>query len=143
MTQPMDRYPHIARRYVASLIDAWLVMTFGFVLAGLLRSDATASFRALVFVLVLLLYEPVLTSRRCTLGQRLMGVRVRDNRNWSRIGIPRAYLRIVIKLVLGWISFVTVFMTAHRRGVHDLAANSVVLSAKLSPSADWNSQSAF
>lgn len=126
---PMEIYPHIARRYVATVIDGAVVLGVGFALGGLLQAEAMAGLRVMLFLVVLFLYEPVLTSRYCTLGQRIMGVRVRDWRTGQSISVVRAYLRIVVKILLGFYSFVSVFFTQGRRAVHDMITGSVVIAA--------------
>lgn len=127
----MARYiPSLVRRYGATLIDGFFIM-FLMIVAGVgfqAVSDASAAPRVVVFVLILFVYEPLLTSRLCTIGQRLTGLRVRryDNRD-ERIGILAAYVRFVVKILLGAISFLTLSFTKEKRAIHDLAAGSIML----------------
>jgi uncharacterized RDD family membrane protein YckC len=79
-------------------------------------------------VLILFVYEPVLTSRLCTIGQRLTGLRVRRYGNpGERIGVLAAYVRFAVKILLGAISFLTLGFTKEKRAIHDLAAGSIML----------------
>ena len=127
----MDRrVPSLVRRYGAILIDGFFIL-FLMVLAGVAFqavSDASATPRVVVFVLILFVYEPLLTSRLCTIGQRLTGVRVRRHDNsGEKIGILAAYVRFAVKILLGAISFLTLAFTKEKRAIHDLAAGSIML----------------
>ncbi len=127
----MDRQiPSLVRRYGATLIDAFFIM-FLMILAGIAFqavSEASATPRVVVFVLILFVYEPVLTSRLCTIGQRLTGLRVRRYGNpGERIGVLAAYVRFAVKILLGAISFLTLGFTKEKRASHDLAAGSIML----------------
>jgi uncharacterized RDD family membrane protein YckC len=72
-------------------------------------------------------YEPFCTSFSCTLGQKLTGIRVRMLSSYERISLPRAYLRIVVKLFLGLISFFSLPFSKNRRAIHDFAVGSIVI----------------
>ena len=122
--------PSLVRRYGASLIDAFFIM-FLMILAGVAlqaESEASVTARVVAFVLILFAYEPVLTSRLCTIGQRLTGLRVRRYGNREeRIGFLAAYVRFAVKILLGAISFLTLAFTKEKRAIHDLAAGSIML----------------
>jgi uncharacterized RDD family membrane protein YckC len=127
----MDRrFPTLVRRYGATLIDAFFIM-FLMILAGVAlqaESGLSVPARVTAFVLILFVYEPVLTSRLCTLGQRLTGVRVRSYADpEERIGILAAYVRFAVKLLLGAVSFLTLAFTKEKRAIHDFAAGSIML----------------
>ena len=123
-------FPSLVRRYGATLIDAFFIM-FLMILASVtlqVESEVAVKARVVAFVLIVFAYEPVLTSRLCTLGQRLTGLRVRRHGNPEvRIGIPAAYVRFAVKLLLGWISFLTLAFTKEKRAIHDFAAGSIML----------------
>jgi hypothetical protein len=75
-----------------------------------------------------LLYEPVLTTFSATIGQRVMGIRVRNAKNPDKhINILQAYLRLIVKYLLGWLSFITIGFDERHRAIHDLAGESVVV----------------
>jgi uncharacterized RDD family membrane protein YckC len=122
--------PSLVRRYGATLIDAFFIM-FLMIVAGVgfqAVSEASAAPRAVVLGLILFAYEPLLTSRFCTIGQHLTGLRVRRYGNPSeRIGIFAAYVRFSVKILLGAISFLTLGFTKEKRAIHDLAAGSIML----------------
>jgi len=123
-------YPTLQKRYLSSLIDGVLLLFA--VVAGTIAyqggSQTIHVIRVVVLVCVLFSYEPVMTSQLCTLGQRVMGVRVRRFTDRTRrISIARAYLRTLLKVLLGFYSFFAMGFNKHRRAVHDFAAGSVVI----------------
>jgi uncharacterized RDD family membrane protein YckC len=123
--------PSIARRYIATFIDGIFII-FIIILAGYLfegNDGIVQTTRISLVVLAFLVYEPLLTSRFHTIGQGYMGVRVRKRKDLTRISIMSAYIRILMKIILGIISFVTIPFTNERRGIHDFAAGSVVVDA--------------
>ena len=86
--------------------------------------------RTAVILLVYFLYEPVLTATATTLGQKLFGVRVRDEKTLQRISFLRAFPRALIKFFLGWISLLVVPSSKNRQAIHDMAVGSVVIYVK-------------
>jgi len=73
-------------------------------------------------------YEPILTTFACTLGNYIIGIRVRRSIDTTkRMNILQAYVRYVTKMLLGWLSFVTINMNKNRRAIHDLIASTVMI----------------
>jgi uncharacterized RDD family membrane protein YckC len=129
------RYPSIPRRYLATTID-WVFLMCGFIVLSLVLPSilpegdkSTVWMRVSVLVGFLFLYEPLLTSLLCTIGQFLVGIRVRRSGTYERISVPHAYLRLIVKYFAGTVSLLTMPFTRGRKGIHDLAAGSVVVSA--------------
>jgi uncharacterized RDD family membrane protein YckC len=56
-----------------------------------------------------------------------MKIRVRDYQTLERISIPAACARIFVKIILGFISFLTIPIDSAKRGIHDIAVGSVVI----------------
>ena len=126
------QYPSILRRYFATLIDGMLV-TIVFIMVSYILQDESNfsnSLRVAVIVFVFFVYEPICTSRFCTVGQKLTGIRVRKRFLHERISIPAAYLRIVVKVLLGIISFFSIPFSKNKRAIHDFAVGSVVIFKK-------------
>src|SRR5262245_60723274 len=95
-----DSYPPLTKRYLSSLIDVGVMLVLMLLSAMAFRSNSetAVALRALIVVFLYFNYEPLLESRNCTLGQRLMGIRVRDyNDRTKAISLPKAYLRILTK----------------------------------------------
>jgi uncharacterized RDD family membrane protein YckC len=126
-----SRYPSILRRYPATFIDGIFVLFLYIVLADILQGsrDLGLITRLLVGCSLLFFYEPILTSRFCTIGQKIMGIRVRKADSGGKISVLNACRRIVVKLLLGVVSFFSIPVTRKGRGLHDFAAGSVVICA--------------
>jgi uncharacterized RDD family membrane protein YckC len=124
------QYPSLVRRYIAALIDgATIFVVFILYMRSPLRF-AQSQAPNYWPLLILPLYEPLLTRYLCTPGQLLMRIRVRTEPDIERVPILRTFLRLTVKYLLGIISFV--FMPAHRqkRALHDLAAGTIVVDAR-------------
>lgn len=123
-------YPNLVRRYLATVVDA-IVIVLIVVLIGQLPflSRDTHGFGEILFLLVLLNYEPVLTRFLCTAGQAVMRFRIREINSGNPPPIWRLYLRVIVKASLGLVSFLTLPARADRRAIHDLAANTLVVEA--------------
>lgn len=123
------RYPLLLKRYQSLFIDFLLlfaVMIITMVLVG--NSEIRQTVMVSMGALFLLVYEPLLTVYSATVGQRIMGIRVRDvNNPAERIGLVRAYIRLVVKWYLGWLSFLTINFNPQHRAIHDMASASVVI----------------
>jgi uncharacterized RDD family membrane protein YckC len=124
-----EEYPSILKRYLSTVIDSMFVLSM-MVLAGyLFQNDNQMAINARVGMILFLffVYEPVCTSKYCTLGQKVTGIRVRSMLLRENISITKAYLRIIIKILLGFLSFFTIPFTKNKRAIHDLVANSIVI----------------
>jgi uncharacterized RDD family membrane protein YckC len=124
------RYPNLLRRYVASLIDGGLV--FGVFLLYMREPLRSAQSQDAIYwpLLLLILYEPLLTRYACTLGQLAMGIRVRSEPGGQRVPVWRLFVRLFAKFLLGILSFI--FMPGHakKRAIHDIAAGTIVVDAR-------------
>lgn len=132
---PLDWVPTLLRRYVTTAIDGLLVVTVWVLPTAAWPSEDTAAryLRALLATAALFAYEPVCTGRFVTLGQWVTRVRVLRFDNGRRIGVARAYGRIIVKVCLGVISFFVLPFTVGRRAIHDLATGSIVIMAEAEP----------
>lgn len=123
------QYPLLLRRYQALFIDGLIFLIA--VTAALVIVDETQASNILPFVVAFLfplVYEPILTCYSSTIGQRLLGIRVRDMNNpEKRINLLQAYIRSVAKGLLGWLSFITINFNPEHRAIHDFASSSVVI----------------
>ncbi len=124
-----NKYPTLTRRYIATAIDVAFVLGI-IVLVSYLFENADATgvkIRVGIILFLLFVYEPLCTSRLCTLGQKIMGVRVRRFPSLERISILMAYGRIIVKGLLGVFSFFTLPFSKNRRAIHDMVARSIVI----------------
>jgi uncharacterized RDD family membrane protein YckC len=123
------KYPNVLRRYLATLLDLFALWCIVYAIA---QTPALTDRGALAYWLLgasLLLYEPLLTSYACTLGQAVMRIRVRTIDGLGRIRLDQAFGRMLMKYLLGIISFLTVPARADRRAIHDLSSGTIVIEA--------------
>jgi uncharacterized RDD family membrane protein YckC len=127
------KYPNVLRRYLATLLDlfAWWCLVYAMSNVPVITQHGTLAYA--LFGLSFLLYEPLLTTYACTLGQAIMGIRVRTLNGLQRIGLDQAYGRLMVKYLLGIISLLTIPARADRRAIHDLASDTIVISASSAP----------
>ncbi|OGW26198.1 MAG: hypothetical protein A2X59_03110 [Nitrospirae bacterium GWC2_42_7] len=128
---PLDnvQYPSIPRRYLSTVIDSILVLSLFFIISFIFQEDSfyIKNIRIALVVSIVIIYEPLFTSKLCTLGQKLTSIRVRDAGSRQKISLVSAFVRSFVKLILGIISFFSIPFTRKKRGVHDFAASSVVI----------------
>ena len=125
-------YPELKKRIQSTLIDAFFIIFLMAIFSNLFGffGESPDWLHAAVFIGIWVLYEPLCTSLGSTLGNYLMGIRVRkydDPEN--RINFLQAIVRYAIKIFLGWISFLTMHRNEERRAIHDLMAGSVMINA--------------
>lgn len=123
-------YPLLKDRIQSTFIDFIFQLVLVFIAAAIIDKFENVPdwVRIAVFVGFFIVYEPLFTTLGCTLGNYMKGIRVRKNSDTTRkINILEAIIRYAIKLVLGWISFLTIGSNAQRRAIHDLAAGSVMI----------------
>ena len=125
-------YPTIVRRYLATVIDGILILSVMIVSSYIFSQDADyiRIFRIGIILSMFLIYEPLCTSKFCTLGQKIMGIRVRRISSLKKISLFQAYVRIVVKILLGIISFFSIIFSVKKRAIHDFASGSIVLEAE-------------
>jgi uncharacterized RDD family membrane protein YckC len=124
-------YPSILRRYLATFIDGVLIIIVLIIASYIfhLENEIGTVLRVVIILTMFFVYEPLFTSRFCTLGQKVMGIRIRKQSSLERISILSAYVRIVVKLLLGIISFFTIPFTRGRKAIHDFTVGSIVINA--------------
>jgi uncharacterized RDD family membrane protein YckC len=125
-------YPSILRRYLATVIDGLLPIIVFMAVTAMFQKEAESGMRLHIGIAgaFFLIYEPFCTSKLCTIGQLLFGMRVRRFSTRQKISLPAAYARFIVKWLLGFISFFIIGASENRRTIHDLAAGSIVIDAK-------------
>lgn len=127
--------PSLVRRYKAVLVDGLLTLLVLVVIMLVVQGSElrTPIMLASAFV-IMLTYEPLLTTYSRTIGQRLMKIEVVANGDPAKkITLLNAYVRWFIKSLLGWISFITIHFNSQRRAIHDLASDSMVIISQKRP----------
>jgi len=125
-------YPSILRRYLSTVIDTFVIFGLLFAFSRSPLYDPDAADPTLWPLWIFVVYEPVLTAFACTLGQLAMHIRVRSFNGHRRPSLYASYVRFVVMAVLGVISILFIPRQKHRRGLHDLAAGTIVLSGAVS-----------
>lgn len=122
-------HPTVVRRYFSTFIDYMLIFAV-MALAGAmpLGDEVIMVIRSVILALGFLVYEPVMSSRYCTVGQWLLRVRVRvDGDASARISIVRSYARYAVKLFLGTVSLFTVPFSRRQKAIHDMVIKSMMI----------------
>jgi len=125
-----DKYPQITDRIQSTSIDTLLIVIFMFVFASILdRYENVPDWvRIAMFAGLFVVYEPVSMAFGSTLGNYIKGIRVRKNSDSAkRINILQALVRYPVKVLLGWISFLTIGADSRRRAIHDLVSGTVMI----------------
>lgn len=123
-------YPTLSDRVQSTFIDTIVIVILVFLFASVpeMYEGAPDWIRIALFFGICGVYEPVCTSLGFTIGNYLKGIRVRSVANTGkRIIIFQALVRYALKILLGWIAFVTIHSNKHRRAIHDLAVSSVMV----------------
>jgi uncharacterized RDD family membrane protein YckC len=125
-------YPELKTRIQSIFIDTIFIILLTFAAGWLFdkfgNEENDAWLRALVFLGLWGVYEPISMVFGGTIGNYLMKIKVRkvDNQN-KKINLLQAYSRFIVKLLLGWISFVTIGFNHKKRAIHDFASGTVVI----------------
>ena len=81
---------------------------------------------------LIILYEPILVVFGGTVGQKIMGLRVIKNSTYMakkslhNINIIESLIRYAMKILLGWISLLTIHGDIYGRAIHDKVGNSIM-----------------
>ena len=126
-------FPPLVKRFQSLIIDQVFIILCMLIFSQLLTNEteeSTGALRGFLFLGLFFLYEPFCMAFGCTLGNRISGIRVRKfDDPEKRINIFNSYLRFIVKLVLGTISFFTVTSNKSKRAIHDMAAGSMMVYA--------------
>ncbi|AFD07555.1 RDD family protein [Solitalea canadensis] len=125
-----DKYPRLIDRFQSTFVDAIFVVIVMICMFSLLEQfeDTPGWIRGTLFIILIIGYEPICVANGCTLGNYVKKIRVRQHAdNTQKISFVKAILRQIIKLSLGWLSFITVFSNNERRAIHDELSGSVMI----------------
>jgi uncharacterized RDD family membrane protein YckC len=125
-----EKYPQLTDRIQSTFIDTILIVALMFVFSNVLDKFENVPdwVRIVIFAGLFVAYEPMCMSFGSTLGNYLKGIRVRKYSDTTkRINIFQASIRYPVKVVLGWVSFLTINSNPKRRAIHDLISGSVMI----------------
>ena len=127
-------YPELKTRVQSTFIDGIFMIGLMFLAGTILekinpsQEEEDGLVRAIIFVSIWAIYEPLATTMGCTLGNYLMKIRVKKHQDTAKkINLLQAFVRFILKFFLGWISFLTIHSNKERRAIHDFAAASVMI----------------
>lgn len=127
----MPNYPGVADRVKAIVVDSIMIIVFIITITYFftLFNNPPDEAKIIAFIFIFVLYDPLFTSIfGGTLGHMAFNLRVRREKDETKkILFPIAIIRFIVKIALGWISFLTVSGTEKRRAIHDYLAGSVVV----------------
>jgi len=124
-------YASLQSRIKAVVIDGIIAIALMYSVTEILNcfDDVPSSIRMYLFILLFILYEPILVSLfGSTAGHYFSDIKVKrvNNPNKNLI-FPLALLRFILKYLLGWLSLLTVTSSQKRQAIHDSLVNSVVI----------------
>ena len=124
-----EKYPFMLERIQSILIDSVLIIA-----CMILISDILSNFKNVpdwlraVLLTLIFLYEPIMTTFGGTIGNNIKRIRVRKNSDETQsINLFQAIIRYFFKLLLGWLSFITIFSSNKKRAVHDIISGTVMI----------------
>ncbi len=123
------KYPNVLRRYLATLLDLFALWCIIYAISRMPSITERGTLAYWILGISLLFYEPLLTRYACTPGQAVMRIRVRTVDGMKRLGLDQAFGRMIVKYLLGIISFLTVPARKDRRAIHDLSSGTIVIEA--------------
>ncbi|WP_299130064.1 RDD family protein [uncultured Winogradskyella sp.] len=126
-----NNYARLQSRIKAAVIDGIILMALMYCTSELLNSieNVNPSVRMYLFILYVVLYEPLLVSVfGSTLCHYYSDIKVRQEKNNSKkMSFPLAFVRFIIKSLLGWLSLLTITGSEKHQAIHDSIVKSFVL----------------
>ena len=108
----------LIQRVKAFIIDWALLLVTMFVLGYFLAqfNEDLTILRTFLFLLLLFFYEPLMiTFSGATLGQHTIGfLMIRNNDLKGRVPFISSFVRFIVKIPLGWLSFITISASEKR-----------------------------
>src|SRR3982750_539657 len=107
-----ENFPPLITRFQSVIIDQVFIILCMVMFSQLLTNEneeTTGALRGFLLFGLFFIYEPVCMAFGCSIGNYIAGTRVRKFGNeQKRINIFQSYLRFIVKILLGIISFFTV-----------------------------------
>lgn len=123
------QYPTMLKRFQSNFIDRIitysLIAAFVYVAIAIDNNNLALRIGA---IFIALSYEPLMLSwGGRTIGQRIMGIKVKQLSIDERIPLLNAYAHFALRMMLGWFTFISIHTNNERRALHDIATNAVVV----------------
>jgi len=124
------KYARLSTRVKAAFIDGIVLILLMYSATEILNLfDSVPNYvRMSIFIFVFFLYDPILISFfGATVGHFFNDIVVKSESNEKKnIIFPLALIRFILKILLGWISLLTVNGNEKGQAIHDFAAKSIV-----------------
>ncbi len=123
------RYPRFLRRIQATLIDGVIIaILFMSSLIAASSVGITGRDSYIVAIGIILLWEPLFVSLTGgSVGHHLIGMRVVSSTTGNNINFFAAFVRFIVKIVLGNFSIVFILITRYHQAIHDGLVRSVMI----------------
>lgn len=129
-----ENFPPLIKRFQSLITDQVFIILCMVIFSQLFENtneEDTGALRGFLLFGLFFLYEPFCLAFGCTIGNYIAGIRVRKfGSEEKRINVLQSYIRFIVKILLGIISFFTVTSNKHKRAIHDIAAGSIMIYAK-------------
>ena len=125
-------YPSVLDRTKSTLIDTILLIACMLLFTDILEMfEKVPEWTRAVLFISLLMYEPICTTFGATLGNDKMKIRVRKNSDTTkRLNIFQAIIRYFFKIIFGWLSYLSIFISPKSRTIHDIISGSIMVKAE-------------
>lgn len=119
-------------RVKAGFIDIILIFTLIYSVSEILLSfkpPHVEYVRIVSYIVIFCCYEPILVSLfGGTIGHSICKIEVKSESDTDKnVAIHLSFLRYIIKLFLGWLSFISILFSGKSKAIHDYAVGSVVV----------------
>ena len=136
-TKSSKEYPVLLDKFKAVFADTLILIILMKIITDVfsLFDNVPNTARAIAFLFIFVLYEPLLVSFfGGTIGRRINGIRVKKEADENEnISLAMAMVRFITKALLGWISLLTVTSNDKRKAIHDSIVHSVIIYKMESP----------
>jgi len=129
--------PSLVLRIKTMIIDSIVILILLFIAFKILNTLGVESGKIKGAVLgLILLYEPIFVSINKTIGQKIMGLRVRqstgviEKSQVKNINIISSFIRYIAKILLGWISLLTIHSSNYGQAIHDKMGGAIMILEK-------------
>ncbi|MEN7548597.1 RDD family protein [Rapidithrix thailandica] len=122
-------YPYLLTRYKAALLEGLLLVGIFATLMILTKNPENRPTSFIIYIVIAILYEPImLTAFAGTLGHKIMRIKIKAIQDTSKnINLFQGVIRILSKIILGWLSFLTINLNPEHHAIHDYLSASIVL----------------
>jgi uncharacterized RDD family membrane protein YckC len=120
-------YAGLLIRVKASLIDL-LILVIWIIAVPSLVKDNNSTLRIFLIFFPVILYEPLMiTFFGFTIGQKLFGIKILNEKDLSKCPLHLSVLRTVVKYLLGSFSMIYIFFSDKLKAIHDYAAGTIAI----------------